>query len=81
MHNITPPRWALSESAVTPEKLYLNRRQWLAGATALTAAAALPATAAPTDPWQPKPPTKVNVEACAAILQAFCNMTTQSGKI
>ncbi len=61
MHDITPPRWALSENLVTPEAVFLNRRAWLKGAGLIAGAAALPAfpalAAAPTDPWQPVPPT------------------------
>lgn len=56
MRNITPPSWALPERLVTPEKVFLNRRQWLAGAGLLAASTALPriAGAAPTDAWEPK---------------------------
>ena len=58
MRNITPPSWALPERLVTPEKVFLNRRQWLAGAGLLAASTALPriAGAAPTDAWEPKAP-------------------------
>ena len=60
MFNITPPAWALPERLVTPEHIVLNRRQWLAGASAgALAAAAGPAIAAPGDPW----PQKVNINA------------------
>jgi sulfoxide reductase catalytic subunit YedY len=59
MHNITPPRWALSERLVTPEAVFLNRRAWLKGAGLIAGAAALPSlparAAAPTEPWQPAP--------------------------
>ena len=61
MHNITPPRWALPERLVTPEPVFLNRRQWLAGAGLIAGAAALPSlpalAAAPGDAWQPAPKT------------------------
>lgn len=60
MHNITPPDWALPERAVTPEALFLNRRQWLAGAgAAIGALASTSALAlAPAEsPWTPKAPT------------------------
>ncbi|MEM7744136.1 MAG: protein-methionine-sulfoxide reductase catalytic subunit MsrP [Pseudomonadota bacterium] len=57
MLNITPPRWAVPERQATPEHVFLNRRQWLAGVTALTGLSAMPALAAPEDPWTPKPPT------------------------
>ncbi|MEO1491228.1 MAG: protein-methionine-sulfoxide reductase catalytic subunit MsrP [Pseudomonadota bacterium] len=57
MYNITPPRWAVPERNVTPEHIFLNRRQWLVSAGALAAASiAGPSFAAkPTDPWDPKP--------------------------
>ena len=59
MKNITPPAWAIPERLVTPEQVFLNRRQWLAGATALAGAAiAGPALAlAPAEsPWTPEAP-------------------------
>lgn len=57
MHNITPPDWALPERMVTPETVFLNRRQWLAGAgAAIGAASATSALAlAPAEsPWTPR---------------------------
>ncbi len=57
MLNITPPKWAVPERQATPEHVFLNRRQWLAGVTALTGLSAMPALAAPEDPWTPKPNT------------------------
>lgn len=58
MFNITPPSWALPERMATSEDVFLNRRQWLAGAGLLAASTALPrmASAAPTDPWTPPAP-------------------------
>ena len=59
MINITPPSWALPERAATPEHVFLNRRQWLAGAGLLAASTALPriaGAAEPGDAWTPKPP-------------------------
>ena len=58
MYNITPPDWALPERLVTPESVFLNRRQWLAGAGLLaTTAIAGPSLAAePEDTWEPKAP-------------------------
>ena len=60
MHNITPPRWELPERIVTPESVFLNRRQWLVGAGLVAGAAALPLTAlgaATAEPWRPAPAT------------------------
>ena len=60
MHNITPPEWAIPERQVTPESVFLNRRQWLTaagasiGALASTSALALPAAESS---WTPKAPT------------------------
>ncbi|MEM7059724.1 MAG: protein-methionine-sulfoxide reductase catalytic subunit MsrP [Pseudomonadota bacterium] len=51
MYNITPPDWAIPESQVTPEHVFLNRRQWMAGAGLLAASTAMPAWAAPEDKW------------------------------
>jgi sulfoxide reductase catalytic subunit YedY len=50
--------WELPESAATPESVYLDRRQWLAGAAGLVAGAVLPGavraeTAAPTSDLYP----------------------------
>ena len=59
MFNITPPRWAIREASVTPEDVFVNRRQWLAGAGALAASTALPgiaSAAALLTAWSPKPP-------------------------
>ena len=58
MYNITPPEWALPERLATPEHVFLNRRQWLAGAGLLaTTAIAGPSLAAqPEDLWEPKAP-------------------------
>ena len=39
------PSWALSESDVTPESIYLNRRAFMTGAIASAAALALPGLA------------------------------------
>ncbi|MEO1328586.1 MAG: protein-methionine-sulfoxide reductase catalytic subunit MsrP [Pseudomonadota bacterium] len=61
MHYHRRPRWALPESAVTPEHIAVDRRAFLAG-TALTAAGlalGAPSIAradAPLDPFAPKPP-------------------------
>lgn len=41
----SPPSWATSESDVTPESVYLNRRKFMAGTVAATAAMAMPALA------------------------------------
>jgi sulfoxide reductase catalytic subunit YedY len=64
MQNITPPRWALPDNLVTPQAVFLNRRQWLARAGLIAGAAALPSlpglpalAAAPGDAWQPVPKT------------------------
>ena len=64
MHNITPPRWALRESLVTPESTFLNRRQWLRGAGVIgagligsTALPSLSTAATPGDAWTPAPST------------------------
>ncbi|MBN7770478.1 protein-methionine-sulfoxide reductase catalytic subunit MsrP [Marinobacter daepoensis] len=38
----SPPSWAISESDVTPESVYLNRRKFMAGTVAATAAMAMP---------------------------------------
>ncbi len=60
MLNITPPDWSMPERLVTPEAVFLNRRQWLAGTGALgaiaTAGGAMPAAAATGDAWTPKAP-------------------------
>ena len=58
MNNITPPDWALPERLVTPETVFLNRRQWLAGAGLLasTAIAGPSLAAQPEDAWTPKVP-------------------------
>ena len=59
MYNITPPDWALPERMVTPERVFLNRRQWLAGASATIGALAstsAPAIAPAESPWTPKAP-------------------------
>ena len=58
MLNITKPRWALSENLVTPEHVFLNRRQILAGATALGAAsiAGQGLALTPKEPWTPDAP-------------------------
>ncbi|MEM7211199.1 MAG: protein-methionine-sulfoxide reductase catalytic subunit MsrP [Pseudomonadota bacterium] len=56
MRNITPPRWALSENLVTPEDVFLNRRQWLRGAGFMGAMAALSPVAlaaTPGEGWSP----------------------------
>ena len=37
------PSWALSESEVTPESVYLNRRKFMAGTMASAAALTMPA--------------------------------------
>ena len=59
MKNITPPAWAIPEREITPEHVFLNRRQWLAGATAIAGAMAagpaLALAAAETE-WTPKAP-------------------------
>ena len=36
------PSWALSESEVTPESVYLNRRKFMAGTMASAAALTMP---------------------------------------
>jgi sulfoxide reductase catalytic subunit YedY len=57
MYNITPPSWALPERMVTPENVFLNRRQWLKGAGLIAAASTLPTlgmAAIPTADWTPK---------------------------
>lgn len=41
----SPPSWATSESDVTPESVYLNRRKFMAGTVAATAAMAMPTLA------------------------------------
>ncbi|MFK7943573.1 MAG: protein-methionine-sulfoxide reductase catalytic subunit MsrP [Paracoccaceae bacterium] len=57
MWNITPPSWSLPERMTTPEQVFLNRRQWLAGAGLLAASTALPriaSAAPPGDAWSPE---------------------------
>jgi sulfoxide reductase catalytic subunit YedY len=59
MYNITPPRWAVPEAKVTPEHIFLNRRQWLASVGAIAAASVAGGkafAAQPKDPWDPKAP-------------------------
>jgi len=76
MLNISPPCWALPEREVTPEHIFLNRRQWLAGATALAGLAAAPAWAAPGDPWTPAPATNPDhADAGRAITPEDVNST------
>lgn len=57
MRNVTPPRWAIRENKVTPEGIFMNRRQWLAGAGALMGStiAGSAFAAAPKTEWTPKP--------------------------
>ncbi|MEM7684395.1 MAG: protein-methionine-sulfoxide reductase catalytic subunit MsrP [Pseudomonadota bacterium] len=60
MINIRKPRWNVSENLVTPESVFLNRRQWLKSAGLIAAASALPnlaSAAVPGDPWEPAPET------------------------
>jgi sulfoxide reductase catalytic subunit YedY len=44
------PRWAIPESEVTPEAVWLDRRQLIGGVTAMAALAPLPLGAAESDP-------------------------------
>ena len=66
MYNITPPDWALPERMATPEAVFLNRRQWLAGAGATigalasTSASALAPAESPWTPVAPKNPAYAN---------------------
>jgi len=59
MRNITPPAWAVPERLVTPESVFLTRRQWLAGigAGALAVATGSLAAARPGADWTPAPRT------------------------
>ncbi len=60
MYNITPPSWSVPERQVTPEEIFLNRRQWLAGAGALVGSIATAtsahALASAESPWSPTAP-------------------------
>ncbi|MGG7568298.1 protein-methionine-sulfoxide reductase catalytic subunit MsrP [Rhodovulum sp. DZ06] len=59
MHYIRRPSWHLSESAATPESVFMNRRAFLAGAVGAAALAAAPgaAEARPAEiPWTPEAP-------------------------
>lgn len=56
MRNLTKPDWALPERLATPEAVFLNRRQWLAGIGAgalLAGAPSLGYAAKPEDPYTP----------------------------
>ncbi|MEM9059799.1 MAG: protein-methionine-sulfoxide reductase catalytic subunit MsrP [Pseudomonadota bacterium] len=60
MTYLRKPRWTLSENLVTPESVFLNRRQWLKSVGLIAAASTLPqlaSAAVPGDAWEPAPAT------------------------